>query len=971
MKSVVSLLLLWMFLLLVVSAQDPECCHSVRSHPACQESCDQMALEASAAGRRQHLSNLRNNCPMTLTTFWQCVNTSAPDIWQEDTGWAGRLCCIRARAGQCHAACMQASSFSEASSTCLRHEEPSLFQCLDRFEKKEHCCRHASVVSQCHQKCEAVFDAMTPTDEMSLDVSIYCRDVSRTVIQCVENYTSVAIPARDPRDSLHCCEHSQSAACKETCRRVHTNLTSEPEIIDSLLAGCGGTIQPHVGMWNCFLLNSGSHIAPDNPIPNLSALDGAKLQCCSRAVSARCREICVKLYSTSWATKQSWNDFDEHCQYQPMEVSLLTCLADVQEPCQPGCSGLTYCTNFNDRPTDLFRSCSARSDTGAASDMQLWSEGLIRMPFMDIPVLDIDECESEMWKAIACTLQVKPCHPESHVNMICKADCIHILSQCIDQSRLAKGLTAQGLCNILSPLDGHAPCIPLSEYLNLEPRETKKSETTVPCHSDPCNNETTGFSGVCSINRGLCGYGEMCTQAKCTPGCRLGDASTFLVTRGSNVRLPDSADNLDCYKACTCSSNGMLEHCQPLQCESKEFCTHDGERKEHGSHYKINCNECVCFNGVETCSRRDCPVSLNVQLDASQQYTTLPCECTDQYVPVCGANGRTYPSACTAKCAADLEDHQFEFGTCDSLSNPCADNPCPANERCVTRRQVCISINYADCPQYECIVPSHHCSKEARAPSCDTDGREHSNLCSLHKRGKTLDYLGPCQARCNAVNRRQVCGQDGETYPSECAAWSNRAIIDYYGPCVAVGKRTENETAPQCSSVKCPDTSVPHCIGVTPPGACCPVCAAYTRILYSKDEADRAAAAFGNKAVSVAEVLKGLRTLIAVAECDLYGYLSIEGDIVISVMSTIAIPSETQITACNKEAEKIGALVNTRSPMVVSYMYLSPLLGASTTMVTTQTVTTGAAQRISSSVLVLLLCNIVVIVLQRFSSRNR
>ena len=31
------------------------------------------------------------------------------------------------------------------------------------------------------------------------------------------------------------------------------------------------------------------------------------------------------------------------------------------------------------------------------------------------------------------------------------------------------------------------------------------------------------------------------------------------------------------------------------------------------------------------------------------------------------------------------------------------------------------------------------------------------------------------------------------------------------------------------------------------------------------------------------------------AECDLYGYLNIEGDIVISVMSTKAIPNEIQV----------------------------------------------------------------------------
>ena len=45
---------------------------------------------------------------------------------------------------------------------------------------------------------------------------------------------------------------------------------------------------------------------------------------------------------------------------------------------------------------------------------------------------------------------------------------------------------------------------------------------------------------------------------------------------------------------------------------------------------------------------------------------------------------------------------------------------------------------------------------------------------------------------------------------------------------------------------------------------CVILSAAYTRVLFSKGEANRAAAAFGNKAVSVAKVLKGLRTMVAV-----------------------------------------------------------------------------------------------------------
>ena len=61
------------------------------------------------------------------------------------------------------------------------------------------------------------------------------------------------------------------------------------------------------------------------------------------------RELCTKLYSMSWGNTQSWQEFDRICEYNPVEVSMLTCLADVREPCQLGCTNLTYCTNFNNR----------------------------------------------------------------------------------------------------------------------------------------------------------------------------------------------------------------------------------------------------------------------------------------------------------------------------------------------------------------------------------------------------------------------------------------------------------------------------------------------------------------------------------------------------------------------------------------------------------------------------------------------
>lgn len=46
----------------------------------------------------------------------------------------------------------------------------------------------------------------------------------------------------------------------------------------------------------------------------------------------------------------------------------------VEEPCELGCDGLSFCTNFNNRPTELFRSCNAEADEAARNDVLQWQK---------------------------------------------------------------------------------------------------------------------------------------------------------------------------------------------------------------------------------------------------------------------------------------------------------------------------------------------------------------------------------------------------------------------------------------------------------------------------------------------------------------------------------------------------------------------------------------------------------------------
>lgn len=77
-----------------------------------------------------------------------------------------------------------------------------------------------------------------------------------------------------------------------------------------------------------------------------------------------------------------------------------------------------------------------------------------------------------------------------------------------------------------------------------------------------------------------------------------------------------------------------------------------------------------------------------------------------------------------------------------------------------------------------------------------------------------------------------MCGADGNTYGSQCAATSRSVLVDYPGPCMAVGV-IETQAKAQCGPpVQCAPLALEGCLGTTPPGACCPVCAGAIRVLY-------------------------------------------------------------------------------------------------------------------------------------------
>lgn len=144
---------------------------------------------------------------------------------------------------------------------------------------------------------------------------------------------------------LYCCNKTTNLTCLDTCRRILNTATTDHEIMDALTEDCSPVL-PQSPVWSC-LLKSGSEK------PSRLPLDAGKLSCCTKATSSSCENLCWRAFQADW--ESAWFQLDTLCLSLSSESELRRCLEDADDSCEMGCSGLSYCAKFNDRPTTLFR----------------------------------------------------------------------------------------------------------------------------------------------------------------------------------------------------------------------------------------------------------------------------------------------------------------------------------------------------------------------------------------------------------------------------------------------------------------------------------------------------------------------------------------------------------------------------------------------------------------------------------------
>ncbi|XP_044253007.1 reversion-inducing cysteine-rich protein with Kazal motifs [Tribolium madens] len=911
-KSAIFCLIVYFFTW--ISAQDLMCCsHTTGS---CRSVCEKISLAQLAADsrlRNETVEEVRKFCSPQLSPFWECLNATFKDMSRGES-WSGRVCCPIPQSNSCRRACITATSTQDLAQGCRQSDEIEFFRCLDRQKSGEECCSNARS-DDCHHVCLEIFRSRwTPNPPLRLKVQETCEANSPKVMECVKDFIKVT-PAKDLHKKKHCCDMSNQSKCRETCKKLLSmkNITVQESIDGLQLGGCGSPL-PQEYFWSCFLKSTETaETAVEVSRIERVGMDSAKSHCCPRAASHSCQKLCTKTFTKFWST--SWDEFYNRCLTQVAEENLRNCIDEVDEPCELGCDGLSFCTNFNNRPTELFRSCNTQADEAARNDVSVWQfQNKLTLPGLILPLKNISQCSPNVWKTVACTLQIKPCSRHSHANQICRDVCLDILSKCVDWTRISPEHSAETICASLSPEDPNVSCIRLQNFLY--PSETSieriSQQVFSPCKGNPCEpNE------VCLLNRN-CIHGTNCLPYKCVPGCKLGEVSEYKVPHGTYVWIPNDNNNnqQSCLKICRCNA-GKIEECQPLLCVKLKPCLMGTAM--HGTSFNIDCKTCSCFASEDICSKKQCEST--ALTGENTAYTTLPCNCVPHYVPVCGKDGNNYPSACLAKCAG-LTDSEIEPAPCE---DPCRSHSCPIGHKCVPRPQICLfSREHRDCKQYECINGTTNCRNLPKSPVCSTNNTEFENSCLLAHHNAKLAYHGPCLRNCR--HEGVVCGFNGRTYISECAAWADMVSVDYVGRCRRVGLIGTTKTK-RCPDVKCQALPDPNCLGVTPPGACCPICGGTLNLLYSRQQINRALYALDTNtdSLTLKAMLKALDRQIQVAQCVLRGYLTVEMDIFVTVQTTEKYPSKLQLEACVQEAEKIASLVNMQSPRIVSEVTLSSL----------------------------------------------
>lgn len=506
-------------------------------------------------------------------------------------------------------------------------------------------------------------------------------------------------------------------------------------------------------------------------------------------------------------------------------------------------------------------------------------------------------------------MSIKPCRRYSPSEKLCRYDCRRILHECSSRS---SEMNIEAMCDLVSPTDPKEPCFSVLKYTKESVFSSslsvysKSTSVTQPCSDRTCS----GSNQICVLNKRNC-YNSNCEKFKCLKSCGVGQSSIIQVPYKSLVSIPDFSGKADCWRICSCSKNGRLEDCSNPVCPEVGSCWHNGSLRRHGVSFKDDCRTCICLDKRIVCTEQTC----NYQ-------------CSFIYSPRCAYKvGRNFADECYAK-RAGFTEQDLRKGRC-ATRNPCYNAICETvyHSKCMPHRQTCLTE--VNCRQHRCeVIDPVTCSESYKDPVCDTNKRQHNNICRMWEKKAELLHFGPCHRQCSSNGT--VCGHNGETYPSECVAWSYGVAADYHGSCRVIPYTVEDTGRERCVNVGCQINDWKNfCQPIMLPGSCCPVCGGMITAIFSPNAADRVAEVSGSY-LSTFNLTQILRNHLTVDECELFTYISQDNRLVFTVLPVVRPLTALRAKACVGQAVMIGTMLSSRNPALYSYAAISIIAHAET-----------------------------------------
>lgn len=189
----------------------------------------------------------------------------------------------------------------------------------------------------------------------------------------------------------------------------------------------------------------------------------------------------------------------------------------------------------------------------------------------------------------------------------------------------------------------------------------------------------------------------------------------------------------------------------------------------------------------------------------------MPEGCDENYDPVCGCDGATFPNACAAAAAGSNIRHD---GPCGSMIPCTTDKQCTETEFCAKPFGACAEEAQGACDlkPVDCDISGesalvcgcdgttylHPCLAYAAGVNVDREGAcEGEDVCMTNDacaetefckkaEGVCGNYTGLCEPRpeaCPMAFGMEICGCDGNTYIDECNAHAVGMNVAFSGAC--------------------------------------------------------------------------------------------------------------------------------------------------------------------------------------------